>query len=48
MYVRGKDNVSLIQRIENEQNMFYDEINSAGGNGIEYSDVSKDDVLESA
>ena len=43
-----KDNVSLIQRIDNELNLFYDEINSAEGNGIEYSNVSKDDVLESA
>jgi hypothetical protein len=35
-----------MQRIHNEQNVFYDEINNTGGDGIEDNDVSKDNVLE--
>ena len=42
-----KDNVSLIQRIENEVNMFYKEINNVKGTAIKDSDVSKDNVLSS-
>ena len=42
-----KDNVSLMQRIRNEQHVFYDEINNTGGDGIEDNNVSKDNVLES-
>ena len=42
-----KDNVSLIQRIENEMNMFYKEINNVKGTAIKDIDVSKDNVLSS-
>ena len=42
-----KDNFSLIQRIENEMNMFYKEINNVKGTAIKDSDVSKDNVLSS-